>query len=140
MDILYTYLPPGPGLLPKWLLFVSLTAIFNTVQSYSTLALTRRVYSQRPQDVTPLSSRTFGTWTFFSAIVRLYAAYNISNQQVYQICLWSYIVAAVHFVSEWLVFGTAGLGAGLSGPLVVSSSSIVWMLSQREYYLAGGGA
>jgi hypothetical protein len=82
-------------------------AIFNSVQNYTTLKLTRRVYSQRPQDVNALSSRTFGTWTFLSAVVRAYAAYNIANSAVYDICMWSYAIAGAHFVSEWLLFGTA---------------------------------
>ena len=28
------------------------------------------------------------------------------------------------------------LGAGLTGPLIVSSSSLVWMFTQREFYTA----
>ncbi|KAA8902234.1 Erg28 like protein-domain-containing protein [Sphaerosporella brunnea] len=135
MSALLQLLPQTPGLLPKWLLFVSLVATFNSVQNYTTLKLTRRVYSQRPQDVTALSTRTFGTWTFLSAVVRAYAAYHIANPQVYDLCLWSYVLAAAHFVSEWLLFGTARLGAGLAGPLVVSSASIVWMLTQRGAYV-----
>lgn len=81
--------------------------MFNSVQNFATLQLTRRVYQERPQDVTWLSSRTFGTWTFLSAVVRAYAAYHIANPQVYDICMWTYAVAGFHFVSEWLVFGTA---------------------------------
>lgn len=86
---------------------VSAVAMFNSIQNYTTIALTQRVYSKRPQDVNTLSSRTFGTWTFLSAIVRCYAAYNIANQGVYDICIWSYLIAGAHFVSEWLIFGTA---------------------------------
>jgi hypothetical protein len=82
-------------------------AVFNSIQNYATLKLTRRVYSQRPQDVNDLSSRTFGTWTFLSAVVRAYAAYNIANPAVYDICIWSYAVAGAHFVSEWGWYGTA---------------------------------
>ncbi|CCX12614.1 Erg28 like protein-domain-containing protein [Pyronema domesticum] len=134
MDAITAYLPQAEGYLPKWLLFVSAVAMFNSIQNYTTIALTQRVYSKRPQDVNTLSSRTFGTWTFLSAIVRCYAAYNIANQGVYDICIWSYLIAGAHFVSEWLIFGTASLGAGLTGPLVVSSSSLIWMLTQREFY------
>ena len=86
---------------------MSAVALFNSLQTYTTLKLTQRVYSARPQDVTSLSSRTFGTWTLLSAIVRVYAAYNIANRAVYDICAWSYVIAGAHFVSEWLVFGTA---------------------------------
>ena len=85
--------------------------------------------------VTPLSARTFGTWTLLSSIIRLYAAYHISNTPVYHIAFASYIIAAVHFGSEWLVFGSTRLGAGLAGPLVVSSVTITWMVMQWGFYL-----
>lgn len=86
---------------------VSIVATFNSIQTYSTLKLTRRVYQQKPHDVTPLSSRTFGTWTFLSAVVRIYAAYHINNAALYDVCMWSYAIAGWHFVSEWLMFGSA---------------------------------
>ena len=131
---------------------MSAVALFNSFQTYTTLALTQRVYSARPQEVTLLSSRTFGTWTLLSAIVRVYAAYNIANRAVYDICVWSYVIAGAHFFSEWLVFRTTRyvfpyvpdgkrltgrrLGPGLTGPLLVSSLSIWWMITQREFYTA----
>ena len=71
-------------------------------------------------------------------MVRVYAAYNIATPAVYDICLWSYVVAFAHFFSEWLVFKTARLNEGLLGPVLVSTMSILWMASQREAYLAGG--
>jgi len=132
-SFLDTYLP-GPGLLPKWLLLVSVIAVGNTLQSYSTTTFSRRVYAGRPFDVTPLSSRTFGTWTFLSALIRGYCAYNTSNTAVYDLCVWSYVIANLHFVSEWLVFGTAVMGKGLAGPAVVSTLSVAWMLAKRAEY------
>jgi len=134
MDHLTAYLPQTPGLLPKWLLFVAVVALGNSVQAYLTLRFNKRIYCARPLDVTALSSRTFGTWTVLSAVLRVYAAYHIHDPVVYDLAIWSYAVAGVHFVSEWLVFGSAGLGAGLAGPLVVSSMSLAWMITQRGEY------
>lgn len=130
-------LTPGPGLLPKWMLFISIVSIFNSAQTYvSGVKLTQRVYSGKPDQVTPLSARTFGTWTVMASIIRLYGAYHIANPAVYDIALSSYILAGFHFGSEWLIFGTAKLkGGGLVGPLIVASSSIVWMVTQRDFYL-----
>lgn len=55
------------GYLPKWLLFISVVSIFNSIQTYiSGLTLTRKVYSKKPEQTTKLSARTFGTWTFIS--------------------------------------------------------------------------
>lgn len=127
------------GYLPSWLLFISVVSIFNSLQTYQTpdLSLTRRVYENAPRNqVTNLSARTFGTWTLITSIVRFYAAYHlVGNKPVYDMCMWTFAVAGFHFVSEWLVFRTCKLGKGLAGPLVVSSVSMVWMWTQRGWYV-----
>lgn len=46
-------LPPGDGLLPRWLLFISVVSIGNSIQSYISLAGTREVYAGAP----PLPTR-----------------------------------------------------------------------------------
>lgn len=125
------------GLLPKWLLFVSAVSVFNSAQCYlGGPDLTRRVYPRQPDQVTSLSVRTFGTWTFLSCVIRMYAALNITNSQVYDLAIASYLIAGFHFVSEWLVFHTTDTrkGSGLYGPLVVASLSATWMLTQRSFY------
>ncbi|MCJ1358990.1 MAG: ergosterol biosynthesis protein, partial [Icmadophila ericetorum] len=124
---------------------------FNGIQTYTTLAPTKRVYSGTPPPATsnssapsssssstyvnPLSARTFGTWTFLSSVIRFYAAYNISNPLMYQLAMWSYGIAFGHFFSEWLVYRTARWGAGLAGPVIVSTASLVWMLAQWGFYV-----
>ncbi|CCE88403.1 Piso0_001908 [Millerozyma farinosa CBS 7064] len=128
------------GYLPHWLLFISVVSIFNSIQTYKArdLSLTRRVYESAPRnDVTPLSARTFGTWTLITSIVRFYGAYNIvGNKAVYELCMWTFVVAGFHFISEWLIYRTCKLGKGLSGPLIVSSTSLIWMYLQKDYYLS----
>jgi hypothetical protein len=122
------------GYLAYWMLFVSILAIFNTVQNFFTLSLTRRLYSASPDQVTALTSRTFATWTFLSAIVRIYAAFNITEENIYRIAIWTYIIAWLHFVSEFLVFKSAKINAGWLSPVIVSTLSLTWMLSQYSYY------
>jgi len=140
------YLPQHEGLLPKWLLLVSVISVANSVQAYSTLKFTRRVYSgtvnpktndayPSTSPVTPLSARTFGTWTLITSIVRLYAAYNIDDPIVYQLGLWTYAIAWLHFVSEWFIFKTARWGAGLAGPVFVATGSLLWMSLQWGFYV-----
>ncbi|KAI5951994.1 ERG28 [Candida jiufengensis] len=124
------------GKLPYWLLFISIVSIFNSFQSYQKdLSLTKRVYNSKPQEVTNLSARTFGTWTLITSIVRLYGAYNITSPQVYQLTQFTFIIAAFHFLSEWLIFGTTKLGKGLAGPLIVSSLSLGWMWYYKDFYV-----
>ncbi|KAI8931266.1 hypothetical protein NX059_011613 [Plenodomus lindquistii] len=138
-----SYLPQAEGLLPKWLLFVAVVSIGNSIQAYTTLTFTSRVYNPTPIDpppsvpkhVTALSSRTFGTWTLLTSLVRLYAAYNINNPAFYQLAMCTYAVAWMHFMSEWWVFGTTRWGKPLAGPVVVANLSLVWMVSQWGWYV-----
>ena len=73
-----------------------------------------------------------------SSIIRMYAAYNISDPLVYHLTLWTFVLALAHFLSEWLLFGTATMGRGLIGPMCVATGSLVWMLVQWEFYSMGG--
>lgn len=127
------------GLLPHWLLFISVVSVFNSVQTYlvKDLALTRKVYSAAPQsEVTNLSARTFGTWTFLTSIVRFYGAYNlVGNSTMYDLAIWTFVVASIHFNTEWLWFKNCKLDKGLAGPLVVSTASLIWMFNQRSFYV-----
>lgn len=115
---------------------VSVVSVLNSAQAYSTLVYTKRVYSAAPAQVTGLSARTFGTWTFLSSVVRMYAAYHISDPHMYQLALATYAVAFVHFMAEWQLFRTAGWGSGLAGPVIISTGSLIWMLMQWNFYVA----
>jgi hypothetical protein len=69
------------------------------------------------------------------SIVRIYAAYNIDNAQIYQMAYWTYVVAFAHFMSEWFYFKTARWGVPLAGPVIVATGSLVWMGLQWSYYV-----
>jgi hypothetical protein len=89
--------------------------------------------------VTPLHARTFAAWTLTSAVVRIYAAYNINDKRcvyllhrdlsqcstlvfrLYDMALLTYLIAFGHFTSEILIFRTAKINTGIAGPLVVAS-------------------
>ncbi|KAI4245951.1 MAG: hypothetical protein L6R40_002167 [Gallowayella cf. fulva] len=130
-----SYLPQNEGYLQYWLLLLSIVSIGNSIQSYVTTSYTRRIYSSPETTVTPLHARTFGTYTAIVAIIRIYAAYNITDPVLYQLALWTYVVALGHFYSEWLIFRTARWGEGLAGPVVISVGSLAWMIMQWEEYV-----
>ncbi|KAI2465030.1 transmembrane domain-containing protein [Annulohypoxylon bovei var. microspora] len=89
----------------------------------------------RTQDqVTPLAARLFGTYTIISAIVRIYAAYNIHLAPVYQMTLWTYVVALVHFGSEFAIYRTAYLGP-IATTFFFATVGITWMASQYHFYV-----
>ena len=133
---------------------VSIGSIANSVQAYYALNGTREVYAgSAPQStpegvpkrtivakestspVTPLSARTFGTWTALSSVIRLYGAYNIHDKLVYELCIWTYAIAWVHFTSELFVFKTARIGRGIAGPMAVATGTLAWMLMQWGAYV-----
>ncbi|KAI4112430.1 MAG: hypothetical protein LQ338_008313 [Usnochroma carphineum] len=130
-----SYLPQNEGFLPYWLLFLSIVSIGNSAQTYLTTSYTRRIYSAPETTVTPLHARIFGTYTALASIIRVYAAYNITDPMIYQLAIWTYIVALGHFYSEWLIFKTARWGKGLAGPLVISVTSLAWMVLQWGEYV-----
>jgi hypothetical protein len=84
---------------------------------------------------TALSSRTFGTWTSLASIVRIYAAYNIENRAIYEMALWTFVLAGWHFLSEWFIFKTTRWGTPLAGPIIAASVGMVWMVTQYGYYV-----
>lgn len=129
------YLPQIDGLLPKWQLFVATLAVFNSVQNFTTLSLTRRLYNVAPETVTPLQARTFGVWTLTSAIVRLYAAYHLTEKTIYDITLFTYLLAFGHFVSEIFIFRTAKPNVAVLSPVVVATTSLIWMVKQYDFYV-----
>ncbi|KAK7690795.1 hypothetical protein QCA50_005895 [Cerrena zonata] len=128
-------LPQSEGLLPKWQLFIAVVAALNTVQNFATLKFTKRVYSKKPAEVTALQARTFAVWTLLSAVVRFYAAYHIHDKSIYDITFISYLIAFGHITSELLIFGTGGTKFPSLSPLIVSSTSLVWMFTQYDFYV-----
>ncbi|KAF9525691.1 hypothetical protein CPB83DRAFT_818248 [Crepidotus variabilis] len=131
-----SFLPTSAGNLAYWQLFVAVTALFNTVQNFVTVKLTRRVYNNVPENsVTPLQARTFGVWTLTSAVIRLYAAYHIHDKSIYDMAFLTYLIAFGHFSSEFFIFRTCQLSTGILGPFVVSTTTLIWMFSQYEFYV-----
>ncbi|KAK2800125.1 hypothetical protein FQN50_008220 [Emmonsiellopsis sp. PD_5] len=133
MSSLLSYLPQHEGLLPKWLFFVSVVSVLNSSQAYLSATYTSQLYNSAPAN--GLQSRTFGTWTFLSAVLRAYAAYYIDEPHVYDLAMWTYAIAWTHFVSEWLIFGSAKPKGRFVSPLIVASGSLLWMAGQRGWYL-----
>ncbi|KAL8962801.1 MAG: hypothetical protein Q9193_000854 [Seirophora villosa] len=130
-------LPESSGLLPYWLLMVVAFSILNTIQCYKSAHFARRTFNgpSSEAEVTPFASRLFGSWSFLSALIRLYAAYHIHDAHLYFLALCTYLIVLAHFAGELLVYGTMKVGGGLAPPLFVASTSVVWMLTQWSFYV-----
>ena len=57
-------LPQAVGLLPKWQLLVSSLAVFNTIQNFLTLSLTKRIYSKQPHNGASLTLNSQSTSSY----------------------------------------------------------------------------
>ncbi|CAG8958651.1 hypothetical protein HYFRA_00011492 [Hymenoscyphus fraxineus] len=125
------------GVLPHWLLLTSAASVFNTVGCYTSRTVARRTYQgpASPVEATNLSARLFGTWTLLAAVVRTYAAYNVTDKGIYSVALFTYALALTHFTSEWLVYKTMSFKKGLATPFAVATLTTAWMFAQAEFYL-----
>jgi len=167
MDGITSFLPPAKGILPYYMLVLSIISIGNCVQAYTTLHFSRRVYNGRfvrntklpvtsktfnPEDsvnklvpdqanpkasdqLTPLASRLFGTWTLITCVVRCYAAYNLHIGPIYNIAIWTYVVALGHFASELFVYKSMTFGLPQLFPFTLATTALIWMPMVRDYYV-----
>ena len=149
-----TILPEYSGFLPYWLLVVRSIllsssanteygtqvfafSVLNTTQCYVSSSFARRTFDGpvSTTEVTPFASRLFGSWSFLSGLVRVFAAYNIHDKNLYLLALLTYMIVLSHFAGELLVYGTMKIGKGLAPPLFVATTSVLWMLTQWSFYV-----
>jgi len=120
----------------------------NAIQCYNTMSYTRRVYpgqaaskGSKPTDValsspaTPLSSRTFGTWTAAVGIVRIFAAYHINEPAWYQMQMLTNVVGLVHFGLEAFVYKTCSPSGPWLAPVSVALIGEIWSIAQYNFYV-----
>ena len=85
--------------------------------------------------VTPLSSRTFGTWNIAVGIVRLFAAYHIHEQSWYHMQMITNIIGLAHFGLEAAVYKTARPSGPFFAPTVVAAIGLTWSIAQYSFYV-----
>ncbi|PWN36780.1 Erg28-like protein [Meira miltonrushii] len=122
-------------ILGKWLLLVGTIATFSGLQSIADTAVNRKVYTKAGASITPLSARLFGVWNILSAVIRVKCAYDLKNESVYQLTMFTFALALAHFSSEVFVYKTATLNSpGTISPFIVASSSFLAMAVQYHNY------
>ncbi|KAG6878215.1 hypothetical protein C0993_010635 [Termitomyces sp. T159_Od127] len=47
----------------------------------------------------------------------------------------TYLIAFGHFSSEWLIYRSASMSPGLLSPIIVSTTSLIWMFNQYTFYI-----
>ncbi|KAJ3074458.1 adenine phosphoribosyltransferase [Podochytrium sp. JEL0797] len=114
---------PETGL-ARFILVIGVAAVYNSIQCFvPKMRLTSRIYARKPMEATPLAARQMGLWTFTSAVIRLYCAYNIENAACYQMCMITFAVALFAFVGEVFIHKTAPITSpGVYPALMVSKN------------------
>jgi len=82
---------------------------------------------------TLLLAHVYGIKNLYTALIRAYAAYYISNQPVYDLATWTFVGVLVLYVGEFAVWKTSGLRE-VCFPFLMAGTSLVWMTKQREWY------
>ncbi|KAK4110925.1 hypothetical protein N656DRAFT_799644 [Canariomyces notabilis] len=92
--------------------------------------------SEKAKDqVSPLAARLFGTYTFVAGLIRFYACYQLENPAMYQLAIWTHVIAAIHFTSEMLVFKTVRFSGPQAFPFAAAYGGTIWMLLQYKHYV-----
>lgn len=85
--------------------------------------------------VTPLAARLFGVYTILAGVIRMYGAYRVHDPVLYQLCLFTHLLAAAHFTSEAFVYKTVRLGWEHAMPFTAAFSGSLWMILQYGHYV-----
>jgi hypothetical protein len=85
--------------------------------------------------VSPLAARLFGTYTFLAGIIRFYACYQLENPAMYQLAMWTHVIAAIHFTTEMLAFKTIRFSGPQVFPFMAGYGGAIWMVMQYSHYV-----
>ncbi|KAK4183136.1 hypothetical protein QBC35DRAFT_508631 [Podospora australis] len=88
---------------------------------------------QRPQP-TGLSARVYGVKNVYTGLIRVYAAYHVTNPQLYALAQWTFAGVLFLYLTELFVYRTARLKE-CAFPFVFAGSAMVWTVVQRGFYL-----
>lgn len=82
----------------------------------------------------PLLAHVYGVKNVYSGLIRLYAAYHIYNRELYHLAIATYVGVFWLYSTELILWRTSRVRETASS-FVISGGMIVWMLSQRDWYL-----
>lgn len=119
---------PNPSAAPK-------TPTSDPEDSVSKLVPVDPYKAAGKDQVTPLAARLFGTYTLAVGLIRLYAAYGLQNKFLYQLGIWTHVIAAAHFTSEMLVFKSVRFSGPQAFPFIASFVGTAWMVAQYNNYV-----
>ena len=81
-----------------------------------------------------LLAHTYGIKNVYTGAIRLFAAYHITNAQVYDLATLTFAGVIALYAGETFVYRTARIREA-SFAFVTAGTGLVWMLAQRAWYL-----
>lgn len=85
--------------------------------------------------VTPLAARLMGNYTVLAGLIRIYGSYHLENSALYQLVMWTHVVAAVSFTSETLIYKTIRFSGPQIFPFLAAYSGLLWTYLQYDHYV-----
>ncbi|KAH8808825.1 hypothetical protein F5884DRAFT_834338 [Xylogone sp. PMI_703] len=130
-----SYLPQHGGFLPYFLLYSSASALIHSFVTYLRPLPSMAGFSgPSAPPPTVLLAHVYGTKNLYTALIRAYAAYHISNPQLYSLATWTFIGVLFLYGGEFFIWNTVRLKEGMF-PFITAGLGLVWMVLQRDWYL-----
>ncbi|KAF7329734.1 Retrotransposon-like family member [Mycena kentingensis (nom. inval.)] len=129
------FLPQTPGMLPYFLIYAGLSGIIHSAVCFlKNPEISMTVFSgpARPPP-TALQARIYGLKNIYTGLIRLSAAYAITNGALYDLAMVTFAGVLALYVPEFLVFKTVALREAMF-PFVTAGSGLLWMWLQRDWY------
>lgn len=80
-----------------------------------------------------LTAHVYGIKNFYTAMIRLYAAYNIHDPQLYNLAILTWVGVLFLFSTELFIWQTVRAKEGWI-PIATSVVGLYWMMTQKEWY------
>ncbi|KAF2110480.1 ergosterol biosynthesis protein-like protein Erg28 [Lophiotrema nucula] len=127
---------PNDGYLPYWLVFTSILALAHSIICYIASPQTSLKQFSGPNHPppTPLLAHIYGIKNVYTALIRLYAAMNVGNRELYDLALLTYVGVLFMSVTEMFVWKTMR-GKEAAFPLFNAGVGLVWMIGMRGWYV-----
>ncbi|KAI0125874.1 ergosterol biosynthesis protein-like protein Erg28 [Xylariales sp. AK1849] len=148
-------LPQHDGLLPDFLLYISpkseprcfpeakldlnrRESLPSSPRRFATLnkspsAALRQFSGPASPTPTGLLARVYGVKNIYTSLIRLYAAYHITNGQLYVLAILTFAGVLFLYVTELTIHKTVRVKEGVFS-FINAGSGLVWMVLQREWY------
>ena len=115
---------------------MSVSAAIHGSVCYLATPKTALVPFQGPARPPPhgLLARVYGVKVVYTGFIRLFAAYHITNPEVYTLAMITFAGVLFLYGLEWGYYRTVNTRE-FAFPLVQASLGLIWMWAQRDFYV-----